>query len=297
MNRILFEDKISAIVGGGCSGVVLATMDLVKQAQIPFVVAIATNAAITEKAGVGGNEWVFRVNLTDANFAGVGGPLLVNKLGYHKFSALVRDDDFGRGALNNFKASITGTGGEIVSEDFFKTEDRDFLPTLTKIKNLKPDSLLIAMNSDEALRMLQQYKELGLNIPISGRAPIFTEDAKNQIGFATLEKSSSLDPWFVFDPRPISQDFVQRYKEANGYEPIWQTVLTYESMMVVADAITHAGSDDPKAIRDAIAKTDLADTILGRIKFNDHNQNLGTVHMAQIVDGKLVEVGSGNVEK
>jgi branched-chain amino acid transport system substrate-binding protein len=54
--------------------------------------------------------------------------------------------------------------------------------------------------------------------------------------------------------------------------------------MVVADAIKRAGSVEPNAIRDAIAKTDLK-VSTGRIKFNELGEVMKAVQNQVVKDG------------
>ena len=246
-NRIFYEDEVSVVIGGTCSIVCFAVMDLAEEAQIPWVTATCTNTQITEQTGIGGNEWFFRVQPYDAAFGRVGGKILVEEFGYETFSGLVRDDDFGRGVLNDFETAIVEAGGEVISKDYFKAADRDFTAILTRIEALNPDAMIVTGMPDEAFRILGQYHELGMSIPVNGRVNFYAEEITKELGMEYCEGFTSVEPWFVQDAKPASQEFLRRFIESEGYEPIWQAVTPYVAMLTVAEAIELAGSDDPAA--------------------------------------------------
>lgn len=289
-NKLLFDDEVSAVIGATCSSVCLPIMPLHQEAGVPLVIGVCTSPRITEQSGVGGNEWIFRLDPPDNVFGAVGGKVLVEELGYQRIAALIRDDEFGRGLFAEFEKSLIASGGEIISVDYFKPQEPDFLPVLTAIQARNPDTILMATLPDDTLRIMQQYKELGLNIPVSGRGEYFSEALFNTVGIETMEGASSLDPWYVVDPSEESQAFVQKFKQEYGYEPVWQVLSPYVSMHVIADAIERAGTDDPAAIRDALETTSLP-SILGQVEFDDHNQMRGYVYMAQLIDGVLTVIG------
>jgi branched-chain amino acid transport system substrate-binding protein len=280
-NRLYDVHQVPVTIGAGSSGNTLAVLPVVKEAQIPNVEYVATNPTIDDQQGVGGNEWAFRINAPDDAFATVAGEAFVNSAGWKRFSALVSDDDFGRGAFAAQRKTIEEAGGEIISEDYFALNETDFLSILTKIKAANPDSILAFINVDPTLIAAKQYKELGMTIPWSGRGQYFTEQMKTDIGCETIAGWASIDPWFNTDPDPRSVEFVRKIKENYGVDAVWQHLTAYTAAYVVADAINRAGSAEPAAIRDALQETNY-DSILGNLKFDDHNQAHGNVYAAQM---------------
>jgi branched-chain amino acid transport system substrate-binding protein len=70
-------------------------------------------------------------------------------------------------------------------------------------------------------------------------------------------------------------------------------VLTYDAVMVVAQALEDAGSADPTAVRDAIAETDYEPLVVsdGPVQFDEtgQNTNAGIVVM-QVQDAAVKQV-------
>ncbi len=70
------------------------------------------------------------------------------------------------------------------------------------------------------------------------------------------------------DSTPAIQKFYKDYKAAYGTEPENAfAALGYDTVGLVADAIKRAGSEDPKAIRDAIAATNGYAGVTGTISY------------------------------
>lgn len=285
----LHSAGVSVTFGSGCSGATLAAMPLMEEAEIPNVTGVSTNPKIAELSGVGGNIWSFRINPPDDAFGKVAGDVYVKTLGYKTFSGLALDDDWGRGALAEFKASIEAAGGEFLTEDYYAPLETDFLSVLTKIKAANPDTILAFMNPDPLLAAGKQYIELGMDMPFSGRPQIFDSKVIEGLTCEVLAGFTTIDPWFRSDPSPRAQEFAERIQAAYGVSPVWQHLTSYTGAYVIADAIDRAGSDDPAAIRDALEAMDY-DSIYGRLQFDDHNQAHGNVFVAQMQPDCTVEV-------
>jgi branched-chain amino acid transport system substrate-binding protein len=91
------------------------------------------------------------------------------------------------------------------------------------------------------------------------------------------------------DSTPGIQKFYTDYKAAYGTDPENAfAALGYDTVGLIADAIKRAGSDDAKAIRDAIAATDGYAGITGSITFpKDVRVPAKTVTMIGVKDEKL----------
>lgn len=93
--------------------------------------------------------------------------------------------------------------------------------------------------------------------------------------------------------KPAAQELADAYEAEYG-EPIrTSAVLTYDAVMVIAEAIEDAGSADPAAIRDAIADSDYEPLVVndGPVAFDETGQNENaSVVVMQIQDGSVLQV-------
>ncbi|HWI35629.1 MAG TPA: ABC transporter substrate-binding protein, partial [Burkholderiales bacterium] len=135
--RLLNQDQVDVMLGDVCSGSTIAQMPVLEKAQKPFIVTISTHPDITNKSGAGGNKWVFRTVAHDGMIADV----VAEKMKSLKSIAIVGEDtDYGRGAVKLMKERLPASV-KILSEDYLKQSETDFLPILTRIRASKPDAL------------------------------------------------------------------------------------------------------------------------------------------------------------
>jgi branched-chain amino acid transport system substrate-binding protein len=145
-----------------------------------------------------------------------------------------------------------------------------------------------AMPDDIGL-IVKQMRQAGVMQPIVGGdgydTPLLIEvggEAANDVYFTT-------HAYMSMDSTPAIQKFYGDYKAAYGTEPENAfAALGYDTLGLIADAIKRAGSEDPKAIRDAIAATQGYAGITGTISFPpDIRVPAKSVAMIGVKDQKL----------
>jgi branched-chain amino acid transport system substrate-binding protein len=265
--KLLSQDRVDVMLGDVCSGSTIAVMPVMEKAQKPFIVTISTHPDITNKSGVGGNKWVFRTVAHDGMIADV----VADKMKGLKSIAIVGEDtDYGRGAARLMKERLPPSV-KIVSEDYLKQTETDFLPVLTRIRASKPDALATYVLDQQASNLMKQYQQFGLTIPLVGRPPLGSGVVADQIKSGKFDGSWTVYPYYDKFPEAKNEAFtrayVQRYKQAPHYAG-WGV---YEGVLTYADAVRHAGTTDPEKVRDALAKSTY-DAILGPMNFDAHQQ-------------------------
>ena len=282
--RLLNQDRVDVMLGDVCSGSTIAMMPVMEKAQKPFIVTISTHPDITNKSGVGGNKWVFRTVAHDGMIADV----VADKMKGFKSVAIVGEDtDYGRGAARLLKERLPASV-KIVSEDYLKQTETDFLPILTRIRASKPDAIGTYVLDQQAANLMKQYLQFGMSIPLVGRPPLGSGVVAELVSGGKFDGSWTVYPYFDKYPDPKNEAFtkpyVQRYKQAPHYAG-WGV---YEGIKVYADAVRRAGSTDPERVRDALAKSSY-DAILGPMRF-DANQQARTRMMYIVVDKSAATV-------
>lgn len=276
--KLLSQDRVDVMLGDVCSGSTMAVMPIMEKAQKPFIVTISTHPDITNKSGVGGNKWVFRTVAHDGMIAEV----VADRMKSFKSIAIVAEDtDYGRGAVRLMKERLPASL-KILSEDYLKQTETDFLPILTRIRASKPDALATYVLDQQAANLMKQYLQFGLTIPLVGRPPLGSGVVADLVKSGKFDGSWTVYPYYDKFPEAKNEAFtrpyVQRYKQAPHYAG-WGV---YEGVKVYADAVQRAGTTDPEKVRDALAKSSY-DAILGPMNF-DANQQARTRMMFIVVD-------------
>ena len=86
--KLLSQDHVDVMLGDVCSGSTMAIMPVIEKAQKPYIVTVSTHPDITNKAGTGGNRWVFRTVAHDGMIADV----VAQKMKGLKSIAIVGED-------------------------------------------------------------------------------------------------------------------------------------------------------------------------------------------------------------
>jgi branched-chain amino acid transport system substrate-binding protein len=280
--KLLSQDRVDAMLGDVCSGSTMAIMPVIEKAQKPFIVTVSTHPDITNK----GNPWVFRTVAHDGMIAAV----VAEKMKGFKSIAIVGEDtDYGRGAARLMRERLPAAM-KIVSEDYLKQTETDFLPILTRIRAQKPDAIATYVLDQQAANLMKQYLQFGMNIPLVGRPPLGSGVVAELVKTGKFDGSWTVYPYYDRYSNPknevFTQAYIARYKQAPHYAG-WGV---YEGVKVYADAVRRAGTTDGAKVRAALEKSNY-DAILGPMKFDAHHQ--AGIRMMWIV----VEKGAPSVKE
>jgi len=179
----------------------------------------------------------------------------VDIFGKANFVILASNDDWGHFQELTFKRVVTERGAKVSASEWFAPgTDTDFYPTLTKIKGLKPKAMYVVAHDEQAVLIIKQAKELGINCPF-----IFP------MGSLTAKGRAKLDPkmvegfyigsskWDLMGPnaKKLANKYTTKFKDrANVFVGV-----AWEATWIAAKAMEKAGSvTDAKKIRDAALK-------------------------------------------
>jgi branched-chain amino acid transport system substrate-binding protein len=290
VTQMLAEKKYVAIFDGLCSSVTLAIMPLVERVGLPLVVANASATSIAEKSGVGGNQWTFKVNPTDASMldALIGWLDKDGKAGNIAF--LGEDTDFGRAGSSGLEAALAKRNHKLAMVDFYQKGTADFTPVFTKLKAKKPAMLALYAIDADFQNAIRQWYSLGGGIPLTGRV-LVDQVPKEIMESGFLDGTTSVQPYDSTVDTPANKAFVEAYKKNYNVLPIMVGFESYESIKILIDAIRRAGSTDPAAIRNALKSTKFQSMLGTVLEFDDHNLVHNNAVILTIKGGKVVVVG------
>jgi len=260
-------EQVPVAMGFTDSDSVLAAGPIFQQAGIPFVTPGATSPKLPDQIG----DMIFLACFGDNVQAAAGADFIAKKLNA-KTAYLLRDigAEYTTLLAQYFDDAFAKAGGQIVSRDDYKTGDKTFTAQITKLKasSPMPDVLYVSAMPDEIGLIVKQMRQAGVTQPIVGGdgydTPLLIQvggDASNDVYFST-------HAYMAEDSTPAIQKFYKDYQAAYGTPPENAfAALGYDTLGLIADAIKRAGSEDPKAIRDAIAATQGFPGVTGTISF------------------------------
>lgn len=268
VRKLIDLDKVMAVIGGACSSATLAMMPVIQEAKIPMLTLSSTNPRITGMAGLGGNIWEFRLNVDDSIMAKTLGKLISERA--KKVVMYGENNDWGRGAVKAYSEVFKDLKVELQSAEYFEPGQSDFRPSLTKVKGMNPDALLLIMQARDAEVLVRQMKETGFRPIMFARGSVVaTEFAKAikddcSLGDGIMEATLNA---YGKDP-----EFDKRFEKKYGMQPHWHSGVGYSGLKVLGKGIEAGGKAEPDAIRQGLKKLNYMDESLGPVRFDDHNQ-------------------------
>ena len=247
------DDKsIVAVVGHYNSGVTMVANPIYARANLASL-TVSTNPDVTKKAPKMADNLtsIFRMDAHD----GMQGPALAvyaQKKGVKKFAILDDATAYGKGLSDEVEKKAKQLGVEVVIRESATDKTVDFKTLLTKIKAAGADGIMWGGYDDTGAILAKQARELGLTsfvfMPDAACTPNYMKLA-GSAGEGTLCSSTVLP----VDAMKGGADFTKRYEQqfkgqtVQAYAP-----LTYDAVMVLAEAIKKAGAPDATKIAAAL---------------------------------------------
>jgi branched-chain amino acid transport system substrate-binding protein len=295
--RLINQDGIKFMLGPYSSGLTKAIAPVTEKYQIPMVEGNGASRAIFAQ----GYKYVFGVLSTSEQYLSSAIDLAAEKAKQDgrepqdvKVALAVENDPFSQDIRAGVIDNATAYGMTVVIDDKLPKELNDMSATLTKVKAVKPDILVVSGHSKGAATAIKQIADLKVDVPILAITHCEAADVIGNFGAnadytlcATqwAETMSYRDDWFG-----SAADYAKTFEEKFGYAPPYQAAESTASVLTYVDAFQRAGSFDTGKVRDALAATDMQ-TFYGNIKFDETGKNIAKpMALRQIQDGKLVVV-------
>lgn len=267
-SRMVDVDGVAVVGGINDSTFALAAGPIFQDAGIPFVIAGATLPDLPEQIG----DTAFLVPFGDNIQGYAGAEYAFNDLGA-KTAYVLYDTayDYSVALQGFFVERWTELAGadSILLTDTYKSGDKDFSAQLARLQALEtqPDVLYIAAIPDDVGNLVQQIRGAGFMQPIVGGdgwdTPLLTE-----VGGEAAENTYFTTHVSLSNSAENVTKFVEAYTAKYGNAPENAfAALGYDTMLLIADAITRAGATDSAAIKDALTATSGFSGVTGTIAY------------------------------
>ncbi len=258
----LVDAKVVAVVGHLNSGTTIPASKIYSDAGIVQVSPSATNPDYTKQ----GFKTTFRLVATDAQQ----GPALANYTTKNlkaKTVAIIDDaTQYGKGLADEFEKTIKAAGVKVLAREATNDKATDFKAILTKIKGLKPDVIMYGGMDATGGPLAKQAKELGIKSKIVAGDGVCTDKVAELAGDAVSNIICS-EAGMALAKMEAGEDFQKRYKTRFNADVQIYAPFTYDSVMVIVDAMKRANSTESAKILEAVAQTNMKG-LIGNIAFD-----------------------------
>ena len=282
--KLTTQNRVGIVIGSSTSGATMAVGPLAQQQGVVLISPSATNINVT-LAG----DFVFRACFIDPFQGVVGADFAFDYLGVRRAAVLYdAGADYNTGLANAFTARFRERGGLVVADEAYQTGDVDFNAQVTRIRAANPGVVYLPNYYNDVALQAMQLRAQGVNVALVGGDGWdgVVDNAGQEVlgGFWSSAFASD-----TTDPKGAA--FVRAFQARFNTPPGQFAALGYDTMMIVAEAIKAAGTDEPRAVRDAMANTE-SSFVTGNIRFDaDRNPIKGAAILEiQNVNGVLTNV-------
>ena len=283
--KLISRDKVVAVLGEVASGRSLEAAQICQQFKVPQISPSSTNPKVTQTG-----NYIFRVCFIDP-FQGTVMANFAKKTLNAKKVALLTDvgAPYSVGLANFFKEGFVAGGGQIVGEQKFTKDDKDFKAQLTAIRSANPDAIFIPAYYGQVTLIALQARELGIKVPLFGGDGWEAPELIQGPGAAEALEGCYFSTHFSADQdSPKAKEFVTKYEKKYGARPDAMAALGYDTVLALTEAIKSTGSTDGAKIRDALAAIKGLDGVTGKMDIDaDRNARKPAV-IIEIKGGKFV---------
>lgn len=293
--KLITRDKVPVILGAWGSSLTLAVMPKLMEYKVPMLVETSSSGKITTS----GNPYVFRISPPSALEAAAFKKILP-KLTIKKTDFLVINNDWGRGAAEDFGKMLKAEGIQVGLVETMDQAAQDMSAQIAKIKASDADTVLVTTAVEQLTLILKQAAALGLKKQI-----ITTGGSQNpdqlidQAGGAANNTFhlTFFAPWFPDETPnpPATKYFLAEWKKRGfDFAGATESFRGYDGIRSIAAAIEKAGKADAAAITSAFWQVDFTG-LNGRIKFEktgpsgkESGQSIPDVYLIKIDGGKVI---------
>ncbi|MBN2039298.1 MAG: ABC transporter substrate-binding protein [Spirochaetes bacterium] len=254
--KLARDMNVSILTGPAITDSGMAMIPVAQREKVPFAVSGPVISSF--------KKWCFHVTPSD-----IINDAAVLEYGVKSFKAkriaVIHDTaNFGMTGMKVFRDEISKyPGSSIIIEEKYDTTDTSVIPQLMNIKAANPDVILAQSSGAQAAIIAKNYYQLGMKTPVvappGAGSPEFLDIAA---------KAAEKSPWIILGGKimvaeqlplsdPWRKNIYEPFKEVMKNKYPKESLMVFhaignDAIQIVIAALKEAGSDNRKAIRDAL---------------------------------------------
>lgn len=277
--KLVEFDKVSAIIGDVCFTDRIASITEPKK-----IVVISTGSAQSSVRDAG--DYVFRLKLDVSVDSKALAREVKAQLNISRIALLYAQSEWGEGIRSNFKEEHLRLGGQVVFDEGFDWNTREFRSLLLKLRQKKPELILVAAVPAQVGLVMKQARELGIKARFAGY--------RGGIGEETLKLAGAAADGLVFleefdstSNDPHIKAFVREFREAYSSEPNLFGAMGYDAYRLLSKGFQRCG-ENASCLRDDLYDVANYPGVSGRLSFDEKGDVLKELTFSIIKNGKFV---------
>lgn len=294
--RLIKQDGIKFLLGPYSSGLTKAIAPVTERHRVPMVEANGASRSLFTN----GYRYLFAVLSTSEQYLASSIDLaaeLAQAKGRDpaelKIAMAFENDPFSQDIRAGVIDDAAKYGMKIVIDDKLPKELNDMTATLSKVRALRPDILVVSGHAKGAATAIRQITEQKVYVPMVAMTHCDSAQVIKKYG-ANANYTLCASQWaptlsYRDDLFGSAADFARTFEDRFGYAPPYQAAESAAAVQVFAAALEQAGTVDPEAVRDALAETEMQ-TFYGNIKFDETGKNIAKPMVLYQIQGEKYRV-------
>ena len=284
IQKLVNVEKVDYILGGVCSGEVLAMAPITEAAKKIILSPTATNPDISQ-AG----DFIFRnIPADDASGAAIA-EAVYNDRNY-KLVVVSEQTDFAEALHRVIVKHYTNAGGEILLEEKYAPGTKDFRGIVTKAKAAGADAIVInPQTTASGGPFIKQLRELGVELPVYTNSPM-VDASLFEIAGEAAEGTVAIDVPGLSEENEKATTFVKNYEERFNEEVPFSfyAASAYDGPYLLKEAIESNGPS-AEQVRDYFYSLTNYQGAIGNYGFDENGDLVGIEYQMKLAkDGEFI---------
>lgn len=255
--RYLKDQGAHAVVGQTWAAVALAINELCIRDPYPYFPVNVAPLDSFRKGKMG--DCSYAAGYTPWTVGYMAGAAAINDLGKKRIFFLGRSDSWGWDIKAGLEAAAKKYGGQIIGTTEVAMGTSDFTTVIEQVKAAKPDVFISAQFGGDAISLLKQSYDMGLNKQMTIFNSFLTNVVAEGLPLEARENVYGMH-YFYYDMTGFEdQETVELAREySEQFMDMWDTppdayaTIAYIAIEELFDAVERAGSFEAEAIQKAV---------------------------------------------
>jgi branched-chain amino acid transport system substrate-binding protein len=166
-----------------------------------------------------------------------------------------------------FSKAASALGAQIVAAEGYLPTDQDFRPTLVRLRDAKPDALILLSYYADAALIARQVRDLGMKQVMVDASSVYSPKFLELAGSAA-NGTFTMTEFFPSEQRPEIRRFVTAYRAKYQQDPDTFSAIAYDAMILFAALARQYGATR-EGIHQGLARIkDVPSVIYGKMTFD-----------------------------
>jgi branched-chain amino acid transport system substrate-binding protein len=295
VRRLIYFDKVDAIIGGSTLGATMSVLPIISDAKIPLI-ALANSRELINPV----RNWVFKSSQTHRMACNT----ILNDMqgrGIESLGLISGDSGFASTTRAHCIEIAKILGISIISDERYRSQTRNVVEPLKRIKTkLKVQAVLNIDFGSSPAYVTREFRKLGFDVPLYQTHGVATLNYLDLSGVAAEGVKLPVPPIMIAekldDEDPIKSillSYIKLYEGRWEVRPSVYGSYAFDAIHLYASAIRRAGSFEREKIRKALERTENYIGANGLVKMSSED-HMGlyskAFRMVEIRDGEWVPI-------